>query len=541
MTGFCNLPDAILDRVVAFLPQQSKLHLAQTSFRFYKLSTKHLYRSLSFQEHVILQDPTGFADSLATGISGFQNVLMSAEFDEKLMTVRQNILANSVTLNPELLAHIQVVRVSKLYAAGSDAHASIVAFLEVVAAGPNLRNVQIVDQTLLAQVNPLLQQSALIEAVTVLNDPLVPVQVSHVNLNLARDSPDIAARLLPSLRRATGIAFGENTSYIHTLKALSASGPLTLSRLTINLHHGFNGFNDELRTEVHAFLNALDFAKLARLELRLGCEYAYECECMTEYLDTLAPKLTALTHVSISEKAMYKDHKFSEKWDMAVLRFLIQIPAPIRYLSIRHYTPVDGNIKDGLDGNYIRRRVLYENALPKLASLETLVAPTFMQSCACYEVLMSDLLWNGCQCPFCEKIQSLLDDFIIHHQYYDVEDGDFRDVITPRFFAAAGDAMSKRLVRQVSDLELVSTPPCVARWGFHGYSDITCGEDFECDFNQSAFAPLVIVLSHFMEAYIKFLMGSNLRLREVVLSGVYFELGTERNGTRKFRCVYDNC
>lgn len=156
-----------------------------------------------------------------------------------------------------------------------------------------------------------------------------------------------------------------------------------------------------------------------------------------------------------------------EKWDLVVNKFILNLPnvsKDLRLLSIRHDPPLNGKGIDTVDGNLLRRKKLYEKVLPKLTSLETIIAPTVLQSITSYEMYACDLLWNGCKCAFCSKYLPLFDKYIMNHQYFSTPDARYLDIIPIVFAAYTGKSLAKRFDPQKNwDLVYYSMPLRIRR------------------------------------------------------------------------------
>lgn len=310
---------------------------------------------------------------------------------------------------------------------------------------------------------------------------------------------------------------------------------MKLEKLAFNHVHGLHDYNTVLRNLTTTFIEeCVDLASLEELEMAIGCEEK-NCDCLDTFLDDLAPKLTRLKKLSVQEKTFHRDHYLSEKWDVNINRFLLNLGSDLKFLSIRHNPPRDGKLENNVEGNYVRRRKLYEKVLPTLKSLEILACPTLLQTCACYEILVSDLLWNGCECDYCKEVLELFDAYLMNHQYYDEEDADFRDVIAPRLFGIAGVELLSRL-KIKSDLDVLKFGPGETHWDFHGYESINHFNDYDCMFDESFFEPLAVCVSHFYKGYLEFFEKSLPNLKTVILSGSFFTIDSKRNITS----VYDN-
>lgn len=315
-----------------------------------------------------------------------------------------------------------------------------------------------------------------------------------------------------------------------------------LKALKLKYTHNIDGYDKSFMEDpVNIISSVVNVGKLEKLELGISCEH-YDCDCMNSFLDELAPKLTSLRELSLIETTTTetRNHETKERWDIAINRFIIQLPLVeqnLKSLSVRHATPLNGLSDDSLPGNYVRRRTLYETVLPQLTSLQKLIAPNVLQCLSAYEYLMCDLLWNGCECSFCQRILPIFDQYLMNHQYYLTNEGRYTDVIPTVFFAYAGDFLMRRFFDQVDwDLNILNVPPSEKSWDLHGYEDLLHFDDYECFFDETTSAPLGLVISHFFNGYMDHLVQILPNLKTVVLSGIYY---TVDNYSRCYTCVYD--
>ncbi|SCV01775.1 LANO_0F13476g1_1 [Lachancea nothofagi CBS 11611] len=311
--------------------------------------------------------------------------------------------------------------------------------------------------------------------------------------------------------------------------------------LKFNHVHGIHDYNKTMREITILFLkDTFLLEKISCLEFEGSCEIT-ECSCFNDFLMDLAPYLHSLRELGLIERTFITqgDHYTEENWDLSVNKFVLHLPdvsERLKKLSIRHNPPLNGITIDSVEGNYVRRRTLYENVLPKLTSLESLIAPTFLRSVAAYEVLVCDLLWNGCECDFCAKVLAVIDAFIMNHQFYSYPDGGFKDIIPTVFFAYTGDALERRFVTETDwDLKTSSICPVTHAWDLHGYENIQHFQDYECHFDESAYVALCTCVAHFFNSYMDRLVKYLPSLRWCVLSGIYYAV----NDNNEYRSIYD--
>ncbi|OWB53017.1 hypothetical protein B5S27_g4603 [[Candida] boidinii] len=119
MVSFAELPDDVLETVISFLPQQSKVNLAYTEYKFYALVLPKLYQNILIRYSMPLEPPqksseatqapaTGvFLSSTATVIGGSRNDLYSKKQKLEFLKLRQEVLLQSLTINESLLSYIE--------------------------------------------------------------------------------------------------------------------------------------------------------------------------------------------------------------------------------------------------------------------------------------------------------------------------------------------------------------------------------------------------------------------------------------------------
>lgn len=187
----------------------------------------------------------------------------------------------------------------------------------------------------------------------------------------------------------------------------------------------------------------------------------------------------------------------------------------LRHLSITHVPPSDFNVGHGFEGNYLHRKMLYKSVLPLLNRLETFECPTFVQSIACYEQIISNLLWNGCKCDHCDAYLSIFDKYILDHQYYDEIKCHLTDMISPILFGNIGRVLS---IRKIGG----NIAPTYAYWDFHD-APYQISHFHDCKFDRSAFPAATTCLVHFVQSYVEKMGRMIPSLKRCVLSGMFYD------------------
>lgn len=327
-------------------------------------------------------------------------------------------------------------------------------------------------------------------------------------------------------------------------------GLRSLKTLSFNHIHGAHDYNTTLRDLTSVKLEHLPLNQITHLELTIGCQEP-DCTCFNDFLASLAPQLTSLTHLSIQESTYDHDHYITENFDLGVCQFLQNFTNQLKYLSIRHNPPLNGlKLPNNVEGNYLRRKKLYSTTIPKLKKLRTLIAPTLLGTCSCYEIIVSDLLWNGCDCDRCVPVLEKFDKYLMDHTYYDLEEGEFKDMLSCQLFGIMSRELLKRIPNLIketnedynstslsglsgisidsfttwSDLDWLKVGPREISWDFHSnYGTITCFEDIEdCEVSSNDFDDLTVCVTHFLREYSECLLETCPNLNEIILNGIYF-------------------
>lgn len=243
-----------------------------------------------------------------------------------------------------------------------------------------------------------------------------------------------------------------------------------LKILKFNHYHGISNYNTiEREFSINVFEKVISFSEIEELSMILNCDIK-DCSCLPQFLGNLceSDNLRNINKISFFEKLYKKNlHKYSdigqfntvqkhqifEDWDTMIFQFLNGLvdSGKVKNLTdvlIQYDPPIDGIIDDGVEGNYLRRRKLWETVLPKLENLQSLILPNILSNIGYYEQITSNILWNGkCDdCNVCKKYLSIFDDYLMTHQIFD-QNGDFRfkDILSTQLFAFLNDNLSKKI------------------------------------------------------------------------------------------------
>ncbi|KAG7841526.1 hypothetical protein KL942_001405 [Ogataea angusta] len=505
-----SLLGSVLPLVVPFLAQQDKLNAAYASYELYAAVVPLLYRKLLFTGRPLVDSEGSW-----TNIGSLKNPLISDKKHSEMYTLRQELLLQTLTLNKELARCVeQVVVVDQEI---------LQDLAQVLSRCPNLRRFEVPQpDRWLGEIYTKPLESFVVTELDQLCH--LPDTVRRLKLGVLKSeslSVFDRQRALKKIYSLDALELAADEPSITTfLKFVQPFARLRLRSLSIVYYHGYNDYNHVSRTLVQQLLDKTDLATLRELEMVLGCD-EMACGCLGEFCHHLVSRPFDLRRLAILQRTVHRDHNYTEKFDVAVTSLLASMPNNERLaeLYIKHAPPLDAMIVHGFEGNYNKRRDLYHSTLPQLRGLERLVCPTFVWSLACYEQLMSDLLWNGCTCDHCESFLSLFDEFIMKHHYYDAASGLEKDVISPCFFSCAAATLAARFVGR----PLEHLPMLDVYWNFHSLLNMDHDAGYECRFNQSFFRHLAACISHFLQDYVHEVSRTNPNLWHVNFSGIVFE------------------
>ncbi|KAG7890825.1 hypothetical protein KL906_001340 [Ogataea polymorpha] len=500
----------VLPLVVPFLTQQDKLNVAYANYELYQAVVPLLYQKLLFTGRPLVDSEGSW-----TNIGSLKNPLISDKKHREVYTLRQELLLQTLTLNKELARYVEQVVVVDQEILRDLAH--------VLSQCPNLTRFEVPQpDRWFAEICKRPLESFVVTELDQLCH--LPATVKRLKLGVLKSESLSVFDRQQALKKiysldALGLVSDE-PSITTFLKFLQPFARLKLTSLSIVYYHGYNDYNHVSRTLVQQLLDKTDPATLRELEMVLGCD-EMACGCLGEFCRYLVSKAFDLRRLAILQRTVHRDHNYTEKFDVAVTSLLASMPNNERLteLYIKHTPPLDAMIVHGFEGNYNKRRDLYHSTLPHLRGLERLVCPTFVWSLACYEQLMSDLLWNGCTCDHCESFLSLFDEFIMKHHYYDAASGLEKDVISPCFFSCAAATLAARFVG--SPLEHL--PMLDVYWNFHSLLNMDHDAGYDCQFNQSFFRHLAACISHFLQDYVHEVSRTNPNLWHVNFNGIVFD------------------
>lgn len=612
MPSLLLLPPDVLNNVLYFLPQQLLVALALSNFHFYEPCLRKLYKTL-----VVRVEPTlavnktserrrdDFVELSVTTICGFQSQEMSRKAHVKMIEARLRTLITSISVNLQLAQYIETVEVLDAFSGG--VRAALGELFGLLAGLSNtISKIYIADAKLREQLHysafkfefPL--TSVTIERLLEISK-LRAFKLKELIVADVKDT-DVTTSDIPLLKSIEHILvrsdLGVFNAFSLALGRLYQSQPFVMAAL--------NTF-----TVVHSHENTshgypyVDFATIENFQISLGCnDKKCDQECLGDSLARFEFKNLKRLAVVQSSDFNLSSHKNTEKWDLTVFEFvktLVEESDSLFYLSIRHNVPLNGIIDDGYEGNYVRKVKLYTGLLPNLLAtvqrhVVNLVLPNLVASFACYEQPMNTFLWNGCKCVHCETHLQKLDEYLLHHRYYNFEKEAFKDMLTVQMMRTMSEVLSDRMMLDdnVGDLFQLSRPMRNMTWNFHNSKfsipfrclsmktyEIADWEDEkaekseksekffdaeehenDCQFLHEKFYPnYLIVISHYLDDLIRKMINlnrgdaedihigslvdendgfTNLRINKMLINGIDYNFDHEMNGTIFFRNLYDD-
>lgn len=520
-----ELPSNIIRQIIGYLPAQDKVNLLYTNYHFYVLVQPLLYKNLYFSKAYQLSCPESFDEALYTMIGVAKTPLATDELNRQIYQTRQEILLSSMHVNPELCKFVENIVVEGTYYNFD----KIEPFEDVIdeqlldfikSNCTNLKSLISLRSTIPNIVLPSLEYIQLSSLENF--EKVVGMNVKGLELALTDNSMKLDIdldQLLAFAKNLKELTFDNELSqsiFLKTLIPLLEKGndSLRLHSLRIIFHHYYEDPSPLLVT----LFEVLDVTILDKLEIEMGCD-DITCDCLHTFTQHLIEKGLNVTQLSLIQITGRRDHNYTEAFDFLVTSFLRKNPKAenIKHLFIKHMPPDDFNVDFGFEGNYLHRKELYKTMLPLLKGLETFSSPTFLQSVACYEQLISNLLWNGCKCSHCDDYLPIFDKFILQHQYYDEVKSHMTDMISPILFGNVAKVLGNRRSGSIKEY------PALCRfWNFHDspYDIIHFLE--ACPYDNSAFPPITTCVIHFLQNYVDDIGTMIPSLKRCTLSGVTF-------------------
>ncbi|KAG0681351.1 hypothetical protein C6P42_004192 [Pichia californica] len=541
-----KLPNSILNRIIDYLPQQDKLNLLYTNYQFYLNVQPLLYKNLLFTKATELKCPHTFDESLYTIVGVLNSPLATDELNNKIYDARQKILLEALTINTELCKYIENIIIEGDYHNDDyiDEIEDVILSDLLNFLMKNCLNLKRISTFNISNFNCIIPQLTNIQLKSldqfdkILNSKVKELHFDSLNNNSINMDKFNDTDIISLFNQLDTLTFNSEISQAIILKKLNKiisesniKHAFTFKNLKLVCYHLF----DDPTNQVCSFLKNIDFTKLKKFELVLGCD-DMTCNCLNNFIKFLTNQNLNLNSLSLVQKTAHREHNYTEIFDFHITELIKQYPKKenLKTLSIRHAPPNDFNVGDGFEGNYLHRKTLYESIIPLLTGLEKLICPTFLQSISGYEQMISNLLWNGCDCEHCTDYLPIFDQYILRHQYYDEVKSRMTDMISPILFGNVGRVLSSRLEEEC-DMFLDTIPPLNRYWNFHSSSyQITHMEN--CHIDKSAFPPIAICVAHFLQEYVDSIGSMIPGLQRCVLSGVFFDRVSSEESSKNWYC-----
>lgn len=306
-------------------------------------------------------------------------------------------------------------------------------------------------------------------------------------------------------------------------------------------------------------------------------------------------RLLTLLQCKVWHGPYNQTHEFDVEWDLAIFGFLTTLMYTKKYrlsfLSITNEAAIGTVYSDGVEGNYLKRIHLYTRTLLNLLSFNLqpiqLELPKFFTTLANYEQPMNNLLWNGCKCVHCKRTLEVLDELLMTHKYIASV---WKDLTSCQLMAAIGDCLHERTTTNTAGLTAIDWDLHSNRFGLpflclnhktfeegefeRGSNDDEEeeGSEYEAFFdteelqlecplkNKIRFSDVSVSISHYVADILLRMLNLNRgdaegidlggefendggsgeqTYSEIVVNGIQFAIGKERNGTNWLSCVLD--
>ncbi|ABN67297.2 predicted protein [Scheffersomyces stipitis CBS 6054] len=484
LSSLMDLPPAVRNNVLQFLPQQALINLASTNYVFYKPCMQRLYEKILIQKDPILKsDPTGrkndFSDGNHTVIYGLSHQsskgkVWSDSAQLKMINARLSVLNSSLSINTELLGFIREIHILDDFNKFGHDHAIVENLTKLVV---QLKGYQL-DKFFIGSVklrkkidvSGIKLKSVVVDTVEQFNAlgmDYLPVEKLNIH-NFKK--LELESLILPS----------EERSYWNFAKEIIIAHNFNLKVATFKLM-----LTEGIDVCVQ-LVKSLYWPHVKNLEIILGNEEE-DSDLVIDLLNLIPTEYCIhLEKLSIIQYGVYTTHKSNEIFDMNIINFidnLVQFQSQsitkskLRYISIKHNLPGTANFDDGFEGNYLRRYKLFGHVLPKILvshrdeeqSKINLFLPNLFQSFACYDQPMNTMLWNGCKCQHCEEYLGKLDHFLMYHKYYNFRLKSYRDLNSSLIMFTIGHFLSQRLPENelLTGLCYLHFPLRNVLWNFH--------------------------------------------------------------------------
>ncbi|CCE64560.1 hypothetical protein TPHA_0I00540 [Tetrapisispora phaffii CBS 4417] len=544
--------------VVSHLNQHDLLTLSTVSKEINEKVVKpQLYKNIIVLEDPIIRSSRWAIDCDKTYVSGFNSViktkdqndiflydkiqrLLDDEYVENLKYVKTLLIAKHSFNDKETSIYLVQKLITEIIKYGNVESLKIldpVIFHKVYLKSLNLttlKEVKLLDINDITQ----LKTSKRLKSITIDGniEKIAPETIAYMNENLCDNFSNLQELLINNKENGSLRFFQIFSDLNISFKKVG------IKKIKFSHMHSKTGYESIIQPLTIEYLDKVfDLSLIKSLDISIGCEND-GCDCLSKFYKDLSNKLLNLQKLSVTENTLITkgDHVTEEKWDILLGRFLLSIPhvsTNLKELNIRHNPPLDGDQKNSVDGNYFRRRDLYKEILLNLRALKKLTSPTILLTLSCYDILIGDLLWNGCTCEYCQKVLPILDNYCMKHLLYLERQASYIDISVTNFFAYVNRVLNSRFSDQIdSDFEIATTAPMAKFWNLHGFDNIRHFEGYECKYNETVFQLIPTVVTHFFDGYMDTLVQILPNLEVVIFAGIYYEVDPI---THEYDSIYD--
>ncbi|CAB4252644.1 similar to Saccharomyces cerevisiae YMR258C ROY1 GTPase inhibitor with similarity to F-box proteins [Maudiozyma barnettii] len=550
----------VWSNVSYFLNQNELLNLALVSKKLYdKIALPKLYNKIHITKNPILRVEGCYLDCNTTYISGYRSIQKTNDQNDLFLFDRIEQFISVLEKHSHLVK--EFILDDSIFTDISGTQQLVSQLISIIS------NIQTIEKILIR--DPMVsskftEKKHLIESLKYLElynfmffeGDSIASDVTSMKINIDSSfDPTIIIDdslmniLINQLDTLEILLTDEHLNFMEILELLNRNK--VLFKNVRALKFSFTHFQDDTSGKLiyDYFSQTFEINNIEKLEINFCCHIEY-CNCIDNFLELLAPQMEKLNKIALAD-SLYQnkgDNTLQEHFDASVGKFLLCLPnyeTQLKELCIRHDPPLNGLGTDTVEGNYYRRRKFYEEILPNFKSLEKLIVPRMLQSISLYEIIVCDLLWNGCTCSHCKKYLPYFDEYLMNHQYYSRETGSYEDIIPPVMFGYVGDMLDQRNRYEIDwDLNCFKYNPVNIYWNFHGYEQIHHFHNYKCNFDENIFHALLVCVAHFFNGYMDHLVAFLPSLKVAMLSGFYYTIADKElylyNGIqRRYKCIYD--
>ncbi|RLV92795.1 Non-SCF-type F-box protein ROY1 [Spathaspora sp. JA1] len=585
--SFLELPVSVRNHILKYLPQQSLINLALTNYELYHPCMQQLYARITIQPDPPLRPhhkgrENDFHDSVQTVVYGFAHVsgkLIKPEVHTRMIIAKLKVLIQALSINTELISYVKQVHVLG-FGANTEMTECLQELIDILKSG-SVEKFYVGDYKL----RGLLNFSNLTTLTTLVLDDedMGEYKGNHVNELLIGSNINMTSLSQYAENLKSLILPNDHDKYWQWVNHNLLRHKIHLPKLE-RFKIVFSLEEWELNIQL---MEVIPWKSIKELELVIGYKDSNDTDYVIDFYN-LIPVCPKLTKISIIQGDIFPNHVKNEIFDLNTFNFITNILSTsphMVYLSIKHQPLALGDFPDGMEGNYFRRRELFMKVLPKIINNHNivLILPNLFESFAGYEQYMNLVLWNGCKCNHCDLFLDKLDQYLMHHKYYNGKFDSFRDMNASHLFTAIAYQLNQRMIKDelLTQLSHLRFPLTNRLWDFHSNStpkDFKCFEEqlidqgeydedqdhnpnvHRCEFDESVYIHIPVAISHYLNGLVleilhlnrgnaeaeddeKFMDGGDegfrLNMRKFIVNGVSYILDHEINGTHFYENVYD--